>query len=359
MKFNPTRLTIARHRRLKNKKELADAIAVSAHTVSRWEVGKKVPTESSILAISDELKFPAEFFFGGKISIPDPELVSFRSQTSMTAEIRDAALAAGAIGCLLYDYVDDIFDLSEVDVPDLHLSEPEIAAITLRRLWGLGNEPISNMVHLLESRGVRVLSLAENSKKVNAFSLWRDGKPYVFLNTIKTAENSRFDAAHELGHLVLHQDGHTRGREAEDQANSFASEFLMPQDDVLAQRKNFYDVIQLISMKKRWKVSLAALNYRLHKLNLTTDWRYRDFCIQIASRYGVKEPEGIERERSVVWQRVMQALWADRITQVDVARTLHLPVAEVETLVFGIAHPEGEQPVRGGGLSLVHNKLKA
>jgi Zn-dependent peptidase ImmA (M78 family)/DNA-binding XRE family transcriptional regulator len=359
MPFNPVRLTVARHRRLKNKKELADALGVTAHTVSRWESGQKAPVEGSISAIAEELRFPVEFFEGANLAIPNPEMVSFRSQTSMTAEVRNAALAAGSIGFLLYDHIEDQFNLSDVDVPDLHLSEPEIAAVTLRRLWGLGNEPISNIIHLLESKGVRVLSLAENSKSVNAFSLWRDEKPFVFLNTMKTAENSRFDAAHELGHLVLHQDGHTRGREAEEQANSFASEFLMPREDMLSRRIVFYDLSQMISLKKRWKVSLAALNYRLHKINLVGDWRYRDFCIQIASRYKTNEPEGIERERSVVWQRVMQSLWADGITQVDIAKTLHLPVSEVETLIFGIVHTSQKQPVRGTSLTLVHSKLTA
>jgi Zn-dependent peptidase ImmA (M78 family) len=53
--------------------------------------------------------------------------------------------------------------------------------------------------------------------KVNAYALWKDEKPFVFLNTFKSTESSRFDAAHELGHLVLHQDGSVTGREAEDQ----------------------------------------------------------------------------------------------------------------------------------------------
>jgi hypothetical protein len=45
----------------------------------------------------------------------------------------------------------------------------------------------------------------------------------------------RFDAAHELGHLVMH--GHERplpGPEAEREANQFASAFLMPRADVVA-----------------------------------------------------------------------------------------------------------------------------
>jgi Zn-dependent peptidase ImmA (M78 family) len=103
------------------------------------------------------------------------------------------------------------------------------------------------MIHLLESKGARVFSLAENSLKVNAFSVWRREKPFVFLNAMKSAENSRFDAAHELAHLTLHQDGSTTGREAEDQANRFASSFLMPEGDILAHLPYVRSLDQIIA----------------------------------------------------------------------------------------------------------------
>src|SRR5207245_2232584 len=83
------------------------------------------------------------------------------------------------------------------DVPDYRQIEPHMAAMLLRQHWGLGIKPIANMVHLLELKGIRVFSLAESTKDVDAFSLWRDDIPYVFLNRFKSPERSRFDAAHE------------------------------------------------------------------------------------------------------------------------------------------------------------------
>jgi Zn-dependent peptidase ImmA (M78 family)/DNA-binding XRE family transcriptional regulator len=361
MPFNPTRLSIVRQRRLLNKKGFADLVGVTAHTSSRWELGATTPSEDVINEIANVLGFPVQFFFGPDMDVPNPDLVSFRSQKAMTAAIRDAALAAGAIGFLVSDWVEQKFELPEVQVPDLNLFDPEAAAVALRQSWGLGEQPIVNMVHLLESKGVRVLSLAENSKRVNAFSLWRDDKPYVFLNTMKTAENSRFDAAHELGHLVLHQDGKTTGRKAEEEANQFSSAFLMPRADLLAQKmRTIYSLDQLVSAKKRWKVSVAALNYRTHKLGYSSDWKYRDICIQLSSRFRNTEPEGITREKSVVWQKVMKTLWLERITQIDIARELHVPEAEVNTLIFGILYSESnERPNERQTLSLVKSDVRA
>jgi Zn-dependent peptidase ImmA (M78 family) len=199
-----------------------------------------------------------------------------------------------------------------------------------------------------------VFSLAENTLKVNAFSLWRRDKPYVFLNTMKSAENSRFDAAHELGHLVLHQDGKATGRAAEDQANRFASTFLMPDADILAELPYFISLDQMIRKKTRWKVSVAALNYRLHRLSLTTEWQNRNFCIQIArAGYNKKEPHPIPREMSVVWEKVLRTLWTERTTRSDIAKALCLPEAEVEALVFGVLGGESRRPQTTRRLSVV------
>ncbi|MBK8210507.1 MAG: ImmA/IrrE family metallo-endopeptidase [Rhodospirillales bacterium] len=41
---------------------------------------------------------------------------------------------------------------------------------------------------------------------VSAFSFWEGGHPFIFLGADKqSAARSRFDAAHELGHLILHR----------------------------------------------------------------------------------------------------------------------------------------------------------
>lgn len=358
MPFNATRLSIARKRRMLNKKRFADAIGVSQHAVVRWEKGQAVPTSENVCEIVRLLDFPETFFQGGDLD--EPEEASFRSQTSMSAAIRDAALAAGTIGFMISDWVEDRFNLPVVNVPDLHLYEPTAAARALREEWELGERPISNMVHLLESKGVRVFSLTENTVKVNAYSLWRESKPYVFLNTFKSAESSRLDAAHELAHLTLHQDGAYTGREAEDQANLFASSFLMPSGDVRANLPHNDYLNQLVRAKSRWKVSLAALNYRLHKLNIISDWKYRDFCIEIAKLgYRRDEPSPIERETSVVWQKVLRALWAEKTTQKHIADDLSLPESEVNGLIFGMIPtlPPRPSPTAIRSFSVVRNAI--
>ncbi len=78
--------------------------------------------------------------------------------------------------------------------------------------------------------------------------------------------------------------------------------------------------------------------------------------MQTRVRYGNEEPNGIEREKSVVWEKVMKSLWADRMTFRDIAKQLHLPDQEVLTLIFGMLHDFPDAPpIRGQGLSHVTN----
>lgn len=359
--FNPGRFCLARRRRKLTKKALAEALGITPHTVLRYESGDICPPPEMIERISEVMSFPIEFFMGDDIDEPSEFAASFRSLSAMSAKERDAALAAGALAFTFSDWIEERFNLPGSDIIDLSADSPEVAARSLRQYWGIGERPIKNMVQLLEAKGVRVFSLAENTKTVDAFSLWRGQRPYVFLNTIKSGEHSRFDAAHELGHLVLHRHGGPNGRSAEDQANQFASSFLMPSADVLATVPRVHSLNQLIEAKKRWAVSLMALIYRLWKLRVLSDWQYRTFCIQATERgYRTAEPQGIAREQSVVWHKVMTELWKERITRHDVAKTLHIPPEEVDNILHGLATPSTPQvgdgsdgSSRGTGLRLV------
>jgi Zn-dependent peptidase ImmA (M78 family)/transcriptional regulator with XRE-family HTH domain len=350
--FNPQRLSLARKRRRLSSKGFAELIGISPVTVTRLEKANNEPEPATVDLIAKALGFPRDFFFGEDVDELSKESASFRSMTSMTAKERDAALASGSLAYLLADYVTAKFNLPEPKLIDLsHERDPAAAARTVRQVWALGEQPVSNMIKLLESKGVRVFSLAENTKTVDAFSCWRNDIPYIFLNTFKSAERSRLDAAHELAHLVLHKHGAPRqSRDAEIEANSFASSFLMPKADVRSRLPFVARIDDLVVAKKRWGVSTAALAYRLHKLGILSDWQYRTFCIQINQRgFGTQEPNSLPREESVIWKKVFTDLWTERISKRQVAADLHLPPDELENLVFGLTGPV-TPPVRAKGL---------
>jgi Zn-dependent peptidase ImmA (M78 family) len=336
--FNVKRLELARKRRRYTAKILAERAGIAPVTLSRVVNNLQAPDDDTVDSLIAALEYPREFFFQDDIDPIDASTASFRSLKAITSRERDAALAAGELAYELADWVRVKFNLPKADLLNMgHEPDPAAAARTLRQHWSIGERPISNMVKLLEAKGVRVFSLAENTKNVDAFSCWRNDEPYIFLNTFKSTERSRFDAAHELGHLILHKHGGARpGRSVEHEAHLFAASFLMPSDDVVATIPFVRSLDQLVKAKSRWGVSVSALAYRAHKLTLLTDWQYRTYCIRINQRYGTNEPNGLPPERSSIWQMILTELWREGIAKAHIAAQLGIPADEMENLLFGL-----------------------
>jgi Zn-dependent peptidase ImmA (M78 family) len=352
--FNPRRLSLARKRRRLSAKALSEKTQLAADTISRLENGSNSPDEATVTKLVQALEFPVGFFYASDPEDIDTGAVSFRSFSKMSARERDAAIAAGSLGLQLSTWVDDRFKLPNPNLLDLsYETDPEVAAYSLRQFWGLGEKPIGNLLALLETNGVRLFSLSENTASVNAFSFWRDDKPFVFLNNFKTAESSIFDTAHELGHLVMHKHGDPKeSRSAEREANAFASAFLMPAKDVKSRVSRRITVNTVLDAKLRWRVSAMAMAYRLNALGILSDWQYKSICIELGKRgYRSAEPNGIDRETSVVWRKVLSQLWSERTTKNDIANSLNLPLDELEGLIWNLAGVD-QRPFQSGSKTL-------
>jgi Zn-dependent peptidase ImmA (M78 family) len=336
--FNPTRLTLAREWNGFTKTELARRSGLTLRSITEHEAGRTTPDEDSLNRLIAALDFGRDFFYGKNLETPTAESASFRGWTKMKAGKRDMALARGAIAIHAIDYMGARLDLPEADLPDLsYEATPEAAAESLRNHWEIGVLSIRNMVHLLEAKGVRVFSINVDARDVDAFSTWSGTTPFVFLNTNKSAERSRYDAAHELGHLVLHRHGAPNGREAETEANMFASAFLMPRASVLTHALRFATLPNLIKLKKIWNVSLAALVYRLHKVGALGDWHYRNLYVEMAQcGYLIEEPESGPRETSQLLPKILSLLYEEGITRSQVAKALCIPLSKLEELMFGL-----------------------
>jgi Zn-dependent peptidase ImmA (M78 family) len=344
MEFNPSRLALGRKRLGLSKTILAQESGISVRSLGYYEseTSNVVPSEEHLNTLASILKLPVEFFFGPDLEEFNCDAASFRSLTTLTASEREAALANGRFAMLLSDWIDKKFHLPAASIPSLRDFEAEGAAQALRGHWELGQRPISNVVHCLESRGTRVFSLPVDSRAVDAFSLWHGKVPFVFLNTKKSAEHTRFDCAHELGHLTLHTHGtprSSRKREIETEANRFASAFLMPEGDLLAHipPPRTITVKTIHRLKKRWGVSAIALVFRLHKLQVISDWQYRSLCVQLSEDgYRSNEADGIRRDGSQIFAKVFSALKSEGVTRGTIARELNLTPSLIDSLLVGL-----------------------
>ena len=334
--YNPDRVELVRRRLGLTKIGFAAQLGIDRKSLQRFESGEYSLPESALARLLGISGYSEGFFQKPSPEYPDADAVSFRSLRSLTAASRELARAAGALAFDLDDWIRSEYDLPMHDLTSERDLTSAEAAMRLRVRWGIGNRPVSNMLNLLEAHGVRVFSLVEETRHLDAYSLWRNDEPYIFLNTLKTAERSRFDAAHELGHLVMHRHAGSTYPKAEHEADAFAAAFLMPPDDLRAEIPWVRTLRDIITKKRRWGVSAAALAYTLHKAGRITDWHYRGYCIELG-KYGHAEPNPMERETSQIWTKVLTDLWSRGISLSRLGGRLSIPERELSALLFGIA----------------------
>ena len=334
--FNPGRLTLARQRRGLTKVALAVAVELAPRTLSQYERGAQVPRESTLNKIATSLDYPGSYFSLSDPDGPALEGISFRAMSRMSARTKGQALSFAATAVDLSNWILKRFSTPLPNVPQFADLPPNLAAESLRREWGLGEAPLPHTIDLMEKHGVRVFSLPLELDDVDANSFWRDSQPFVMISRSKSAERSRFDIAHELGHLTLHRTAPADRKKAEQEANEFASTFMMPATDVSAHAPQNPTLSHLIGLKRRWGVSLAALTHRLHKLQLLSDWQYRAHFIDISRRgFRKHEPNGLLQERSQVLDEIIRLSADSGVTLGDIATDLCIPTNDLQALVFG------------------------
>lgn len=298
----PQRLVDARLALQLSRAEIARELNVSGTTVGHYESGDRRPDMSTVLQIARILRQPVSFFFReNNVNLSKKNVRFFRSVGPKSNKIN---MALDVRTNWLWEFVQTLLDagirlptpnvpLYDDVVPDgaYSLNQIEYIASRTRRLWGLGDGPINNMVALLEAQGVIVCRFHMGSEKIDAFSCWIDGRPYILLGTGKgSSVRSRFDAAHELGHLILHRDISKDDLESkairdriEQEANWFAGAFLLPRGSFM---REFYSTraSHLLGLKQRWLVSMQAIAHRAKLIGAIDESQYVAFRIQMSKR---------------------------------------------------------------------------
>lgn len=350
--FNPERLEFALRRRGMTKRALSIEIRTTPQSVYNYCNGRRSPDEEVAGRISSALTFPTAFFYKEDMNLTARRDVSFRALKRTTVRQRDQARSVGDIGVMLSDWMMAKYRLPAVNLPAVPFHGAEPSAVAMREFWHLGELSIRNMVGLLEQHGVRVFALRDDLQEVDAFSFWNGDIPYVFLNTHKTSERVRMDAAHELGHIVLQHGAHgdSFSLQNEREATEFASIFLMPTGSVLREvgkRKSLW-IEELIGLKAQWKTSLTSLIVRLNRLGVLSKHHYTSLMIEAAKRgFKTDEPNSCSSDKSLVLERVFAGNSHRNVA--DAAKSLAVYPDEVYGLLMGLA----PTPVPLGGSSSV------
>lgn len=342
--FDGQRLALARRMARKPRAALAREVEVSNAAVTQFERNEVKPTQVVAAAMAISLGVPRAFFEAGQpIAALPREMAHFRSLRSTPALSRDQALAFAELALTVVGAFETYLDFPDVSVPEYPVAdessgaEIEQIATAVRAAFGLASGPVPHVIRLLESRGVVVLRLPAETVDpgVDAFSVSDAARPLVMLSPLKNDRaRSRFDAAHELGHLVMHHNAEPGSKIVESQAHAFASAFLMPRGEIDDDLPRRLDWEQLIAAKHKWHVSLAALVRRAHTLGLFSDLQYQKANKQLRIEgYPERAPLGAPEQPSLLGTAASVLAEEDSMTVAELAAENRLPVELTEVVV--------------------------
>lgn len=316
-RFNPDRLRMAREISSLSQAELADGIVTPA-AVSQYERGGTTPSARTLKRLAARLGVGVEFFTVTDAETDTPAY--FRSLRSAPAsELKLARHMVQLVHLIAWELEADV-KLPPLDLPrhtvggDAAKEAPEKAAERIRRDWGLPPGPVDHVVRLLERHGIVVARLDRGHEKIDAFSVPFSDRPVVMMSAAKgKKDRSRYDVAHELGHLVMHQPGQRATRSAETQAQRFAAAFLLPAASIRRQLPAVADWDRLIALKRQWQVSIASLLYRAKTLEVMDDDVYVGAMKALSARgWRRHEPGDLgEPEAPTMLNRAMEVAGAD------------------------------------------------
>lgn len=275
-RFEPARLTQARVRLGMSKSSLAGEAGVSANAIGQYEAGVNSPRPEVLARLADALKVRPGFFSVGRpLSRIDTVHAHFRSLRSARVSDRGKALATATLVWELTFALERYVRLPQVDLPKVPTgSTPAEAAAALRAHWELPDGPVKHLGATAESHGiVIVVRPLHEIEAVDAFSVVIVDRPIV-ITTPRRSENvfrHRFSVAHEIGHLLLHDESTEHSSAVEREADEFAAAFLTPaaaMDSVLPQR---LDLATLDRIGRTWGVSAQSLVRRMVERGRTTD----------------------------------------------------------------------------------------
>ena len=257
---------------------------VSKQAISKYENGQMMPSSQVLDAIAKSLNLPIDYFFRQGIQI---EQISFRRNGE-----RIPVRAERQMILVAQDKMERYLHLEDLLAKDFVFKNPlknrkistmddvEVAAQQLRVKWGAGNYPILSVYEMMESVGIKIIEFEAGADCPLGFSTFVNKTiPLIVVNLSNnhTSERKRFTALHELAHLLLNFDKSVADKERERLCHRFAGAFLCPApvfQEELGYHRTAFTLGELVSLRCRYGISIAAIVHRAKDLDVITDAYY-------------------------------------------------------------------------------------
>jgi Zn-dependent peptidase ImmA (M78 family)/DNA-binding XRE family transcriptional regulator len=293
---------------------------VSRQALHKYEQGKMKPDSQVLIALSNALSVPVDYFY----SIPSVHVnltnISYRKYSSKISKTEQLAVEEKVKeNCERYLELEHLINPNEkseyftYDKVIENADDAENAAKKLREVWSLGYDPIPDVVEMLEDKGYKVIEL-EAPDGFDGMKADVDGKKLIVLKKNKKegedVVRKRFTALHELAHHSLKFSTKLTDKEEENLCHTFACAVLYPADmakkELSKDRFHFYQN-ELMLIKERWGISFPAVFSRALHLGIITSFIYRRFNVGYRERkLHLNEPgKFMSKEKPVRLERLI------------------------------------------------------
>ncbi|CAJ1313826.1 HTH cro/C1-type domain-containing protein [Paenibacillus nuruki] len=296
--YNSQLIVLGRESRTISQSELAKKLGFSQGKLSKIENGLIAITQEELDKISNALNYPNKFFQRDE-KIYGVGISEFFHRKKQAVPQRKLSTVYARLELRRME-IQTLLKSVELDEPALFHIDPEqydndiekIAQIT-RASLRIPNGPIRNVVDILEDAGAIVIPFDFEGANIDAICLNNPGvPPLIFTNYDRTMDRIRFTLCHELGHIIMHRKPPSENIDIENQADRFASEFLIPTKEI-AHSLTGINLPKLAALKPYWRVSMNALLKKAIDLNKITERQSRYLWTQM-SKAGYRTREPIE-----------------------------------------------------------------
>lgn len=317
-------------------RQLAELLEISHTAIDKYEKNELIPNSNILIRMSEIFKIKVADLFKNpqeEIEIKD---IHYRKKATFNKKNQDIVEDITKEFLQKYLEVMELFPKDRFNKVDLNYltysiekyEDIEEATIRLREKLKLGDEPISNLLDVLEEQGFIVIFI-EPIKGFDGKEGMVNCKPFIVLANDKPGDRQRNSLAHELGHiLVTHEN-----LDDEKVANYFAGAFLIPRISLikdLGEKRSTLSMFELKKLKRKYKVSMQSIIYRAAQLGIITEnEKTRLFKRFSVMGYRLNEPIEIEKEKSLKFeQMICEAVTEDYLSESKAAEYLNIKTAE-------------------------------
>ncbi len=314
---------------------------VSKQAISKYEKGKMLPNSTVLIQLANVLKVSVDYFFRPfQIQL---EGIEFRKKTKLPQ--KGVAQIKEVVRDMVERYleIESILNINSDFIPILgntivrNGEDVKSLAERLRNVWKVGEDPVVNIVELLEENKVKVIEIEAPSSFDGLSSFVSENWPVIVLNKQFLPERKRFTALHELGHLLLNIDPVLSHSEKEHLCNKFASEILIPESvfiNLIGSNRKDIALKELVDVQCQYGISIDALMHKAKDLNIITESRYKIFYIKKNSssnfRVAVEKSRFPEECSSRFERLVYRALASEIISFSKASVLLKQPVHQLK-----------------------------